>query len=337
MPEKLKLAVAGLVHDHVWDELERWRDTDRVDFVAAADPHGELTDRAREEFGVEHCFADTKAMFDSVHPDVVQICTSNAAGLAVVEQAAERGIHIVLEKPMAATLKQADRMLAATAAGDRIFLINWPFRWRPNTLHAWKLVEDGFVGDVFHATIRMAHKGPREFGCSDFFCDWLFDAEQNGGGAMIDYCCYGAVGFRHLFGMPNAVQAVSAMLTKTDINVEDNASITLIYDDRFAVTEASWSQIPSYHDMVFLGTTGTMWTEHGRLRFAREDGVPTDIPVEPLPDGQGSGPEMFLHCLDTGTTPPDVCDAKTCRDAQAILSAGQAAAESGSRIGCGGN
>lgn len=331
MANKIRLAVAGLVHDHVWDELRKWTATDRVDIVAAADPHEHLRERLGSEFAVDRLFATSAEMFDQCDIDAVQVCTSNVDGVGVVEEAAARGIHAVVEKPMAATLAGAERMLAAAENAAITLFINWPFRWRANVPHAWRLIQDGIIGDVFHARIRMAHKGPREFGCSNEFCDWLYDASQNGGGAVIDYCCYGAVALRYLFGMPNAVQAVAGRLTKNDIAVDDNAAITLIYDNRQAVTEASWSQIPSFHDSIFLGTTGSLWTYEGQIFVATENDR-REIDVDPLPAGEQTGPESFLKCLENGTPPADVCCPRVCRDAQEILQAGVDSNASGRRL-----
>lgn len=332
MAKKYRVGVAGLVHDHVWNELKKWAETGRVEIVAAADPNRPLLDRAAKEFGAAQLFDDADAMFENCDLDVVQVCTSNVEGPPVVEEAARRGIHAVVEKPLAANLQQAERMVQAAEKAGTILFVNWPFRWRAATPRAWEQVLDGAVGHVFHARVRMAHKGPREFGCSDYFCDWLYDAAKNGGGALVDYCCYGAAAFCHLFGRPQGVQGVAGRLVKEDIDVEDNAAIMLLYEKRFAVTEASWSQIPSYHDSIYLGTSGTLWTEEGKIRIAREDGKATEIPVEPLPEGRRSGPEMFLYCLESGEPPPDVCSASVSRDAQEILQAGLQAAQTGQRV-----
>lgn len=331
MPDIFRLGIAGLVHDHVWRELRLWAQTGRVEFVAAADRNGPLLERAAREFGVARVFDDPAVMLAECELDVVEVCASNAAGVGIVEAAAQRGVHAVVEKPLAATLQGAQRMLAAAEQAGTLLFVNWPFRWRAATPRAWELLRSGLIGDVFHARIRMAHKGPREFGCSEYFCAWLYDKEQNGGGALVDYCCYGAAAFRHLFGMPQAVQGVAGRLTKTDIAVEDNAAITLIYENRFAVAEASWSQIPACHDAVYLGTTGTLWTAGEQVFFADEHNR-RELPVEPLPQGRRTGPEYFLTCLDTGETPGDVCNARICRDAQEILAAGQVAAETGRRV-----
>lgn len=332
MPGAYRLGIAGLVHDHVWQELQHWNSTGRVEFVAVADPNPPLIERAVREFQIPQTFDDPRRMLEECELDVLQICTSNAAAGPIVEFAAERGVHTVVEKPLAATLEQADRMLSATEKAGTMLFINWPNRWRTPTKQAWDLVKAGEIGDLFSARMRMAHKGPREFGCSDYFCDWLYDPLQNGGGALVDYCSYGAVAFRYLFGMPNAVQAVAARLVKHDITVEDNAAMTLLYHDKFAFAEASWSQIPSYHDAVYLGTTGTLWTEDGHIRVSHSDGNKREIQVQELPDTEHDGPTCFLSCLEQGLQPPDVCSAQVCRDAQEILQAGLFAADSGTRV-----
>lgn len=333
MTEKIyRVGIAGLVHDHVWSELKNWVETGRAEIVAAADPNAPLRERMTTEFGVTSVFESTDKMFDQIAMDIVQVCSSNAGGVEIVEQAARRGIHAVVEKPMAATLEGADRMLSAAEDAGTQLMVNWPFRWRPATVQAWNLIASGIIGDVFHARIRMAHKGPREFGCSDYFCDWLYDAARNGAGALVDYCSYGAVAFRHLFGMPQSVQGVAGRLTKTDIAVDDNAAITLIYPSRILETQASWSQIPSYHDMEFLGTTGSLWTHEGRIFFGDEEHGQREIKVEPLPEEERSGPAYFIHRLDENRPPGDVCSASVCRDAQEILEAGLRSNESGRRI-----
>ena len=137
---------------------------------------------------------------------------------------------------------------------------------------------------------------------------------------------------RHLFGMPQHVQAVAGRLTKIDVPVDDNAAITLIYPDRFAVAEASWSQIPAYHDAVFFGTRATLWTKDGRLFVADESHGEQEIPVEKLPAGEQNGPVYFLNCLDEDREPGDVCSAAVSRDAQEILEAGLKSNASGRRV-----
>ena len=332
MPRRYRLGVAGLVHDHVWGELEKWQATGQVEVVAAAEPAADLQERVRAEYSCQMVFDNVGDMLDQAQPEIVQVCSSNAAGAEAAVLCATRGIPVMVEKPMAATLQQAEQMLQAADEAGSLLMINWPNRWRPATRTAWQLVAGGAVGQVFHARMRMAHRGPRKFGCSEHFCRWLYDPAQNGGGALIDYCCYGAAAFRHLFGMPQAVEATAANLATPEIPVEDNATISLIYPERQVLAEASWTQIPAYHDAVYCGTGGTVWTEEGRVWLATDEDNRREITVEPLPPGQQTGPEVFLNCLESGAEPPDVCSPALCRDVQEILSAGQLAAAGHTRV-----
>lgn len=332
MVRRYRLGVAGLVHDHVWNELDRWQATGRAEVMAAAEPAVDLQERVRADYSCQLVYSSVEEMLDQAQPEIVQVCGSNAAGAEAVLQCAARGIPVIIEKPLAATLEQAEAMLEAATKAGILLMVNWPNRWRPATVAAWELVQQGAAGEIFAARMRMAHCGPRKFGCSDHFCNWLYDPVQNGGGALVDYCCYGAASFRHLFGMPQAVEAISDNLATPEIPVEDNAAITMIYEKRRAVAEASWTQIPSYHDAVYYGTEGTIWTEEGRVWLATSEHSREEAPVKPLPEGRRTGPEMFLACLENGETPPDVCHPALCRDVQEILAAGQLAAARHCRV-----
>lgn len=333
MTTRLRVGVAGLVHDHVWTEMKYWLATQRAEIVAVADSHEPLRQRCRQEFGIETFFETPAEMLAEVPLDVVETCTANRDHADVVALAAGQGVHCKVEKPMAASLADAERMLTAADKAGTLLLINWPNRWRPNTTQAWRLVQGGAIGHCFSARMRMAHAGPRELGCSDYFCDWLYDASQTGSGALIDYCSYGAAAFAHLFGRPAAVQGVSARLVKEGLAVDDNAAITCLYENCFAVTEASWTQVPPYHDAIYFGTEGTLWTEEGRLWLATgRAGEREEVPVEALPAGRSNGAEMLLWCLDHDEQPPDTCHATTCRDAQEILECGLQSAQTGQRI-----
>ena len=70
MEKKLKLGAAGLVHDHVWHELDCWRRLPQVEFVAVADPHAELCERAVSEFGASRRYESAEAMLAAESLDV---------------------------------------------------------------------------------------------------------------------------------------------------------------------------------------------------------------------------------------------------------------------------
>ena len=218
--------------------------------------------------------------------------SSNSGGAELSVQAMERGLHVMIEKPMASTLEEADRMLEASRKHNVRLMINWPFAWWPQLQHAIRVANDGVIGSVWQVRYRAAHQGPEELGCSSYFCDWLFDPARNGGGALMDYCCYGANLARVILGNPESVSGTKASLCKTHLAVEDNAMVVMNYPNALAVAEGSWTQVgklTSYLTVIY-GTQGTLVVEPragGRLLLATEENpegreVPVPIPPKPL-------------------------------------------------------
>jgi predicted dehydrogenase len=337
MSESIRVGVLGLSHDHVWGNLEDLQQTEGVELVAAADDHPELLEKIRELYGCP-TYDDDVAMLDQEQLDAVFIYTDNAGGEELFAEAAIRGLPAMVEKPMAHSLAGAEAMLAAARQHDVRLMINWPFAWWPQMQHALEIVQRGDLGRIWQVKYRAAHAGPKELGCSEYFCDWLFDASRNGGGALIDYCCYGALLARVFLGVPNRVTGVSGRLVKEDILVEDNGILVMSYPGAMAVSEGSWSQIgklSSYITMIY-GTQGTLMMEPrvgGRLLLADEahpDGAPLDVPAPP--ESARTATAHFVHCLRTGEPFLPLCDDRHGRDAQEILEAGKHAAETGMEV-----
>lgn len=331
----IRIGVLGLTHDHIWDILPDARSHDDVRLVAAADPHQSLLGRVEAEFGCRP-YTSYETLLSSEELDAVFIYGDNAGGVELVEAAASSGLHVMIEKPLAASLKGADRIVKAVEDADVRMMANWPFAWWPQMQHALQLVADGAIGDVWQTRYRAAHAGPRELGCSEYFCDWLYDPKRNGaGGAFTDYCCYGAVLARAVMGMPSSVTAVAGRFVKDDIDVEDNGVLLMTYPHGVAVSEGSWTQIgklSAYVTMIY-GTTGTLMIEpgaEGRLFLATptdDDGSEVKVPV--VPTSRKCGVTHFVDLIQSGSEPLPFCQPDICRDSQAILEAGLRAANTG--------
>src|SRR5271154_2269817 len=140
MTKGSRFAVLGLTHDHVWDVLGQLRES--AVLVAAADAHWQLLDRVRAEHGCA-IYPDAAALLARESLDAVYIYADNAAGVLLTEQAAARGLHILTEKPLAADLAGAERMLAAVRRAGVRLMVNWPFAWWPQLQHALHLARSG--------------------------------------------------------------------------------------------------------------------------------------------------------------------------------------------------
>jgi predicted dehydrogenase len=338
-----RLVVAGLVHDHVWMMLPDFMKIPGVKIVGGADPNKPLRERLRKEFGVTSLFERPRDLFDQVDADGVLVCDSNAGGVPIVEAAAARGLHAMVEKPMAHTAEGARRMAQAAKKHKTKLMINWPLAWNASLVKALEMVRAGAIGHVFHARIHMAHQGPKEAGCSPYFWGWLYDAKQNGAGALVDYCCYGAAIMSSLWGKPKQVVGVTGNLVKPNFPVDDNAMVIGLWPKRTVLSQASWTQNPDFHDVLFLGVDGTLETVRGKLihthtkpnefsHWGADRLNRKEIKLAPLPAGSRNGPEHFVHCLRTNRPFKDLCSAETGLMAQEILTAGLKSDRSGKRV-----
>lgn len=338
---KLRIGVLGLHHDHVWGNLEELaRLSDQAELVGAADPHPELRDQYGAHYGGD-TFPEYEALLDAEELDAVYLFGNNRINEDLAVMACERGLHCLVEKPMASTLEGADRMLAAAEKAGGRLMINWPFAWWPQLQHAISLALSGDIGQLWQVKYRAAHEGPKELGCSEFFCEWLYDEELNGAGALMDYCCYGSLLAQVLLGKPSSVSGVKLNTgLKPDLKLEDNAILVMSYPTAIATTEASWTQIGKLtaYTTVIYGSEGTLMVEprHGASLFkatmAEPEGIEVSVP-QVAPELETASAH-FLHLIrNPETTPHTLCDAVHGRNAQEILEGGMIAAREGRSVG----
>ncbi len=337
MSDRIRIGALGLSHDHVWENLQTLVARDDADLVAAADLDEELRNKFTAEFD-RPVLDDPYELLNSVEVDAVYVFSSNHEGSQYAAEAAAGGKHVLIEKPMASSLHEADELLAEARRNDVRLMVNWPFAWWPQLQHALRLTADGTIGDVWQVKYRAAHAGPAELGCSPQFCEWLFDESLNGGGALMDYCCYGAVLARVLMGLPNRVTALTGRFCKENIIVEDNALLAMTYPRGMATAEGSWTQIgklTSYTTALY-GSAGTLLVEPragGRLFLATaDDPEGSEVEVPRAAAHLTNSAAHFVHGIRTGEPFQSLCQDRVCRDTQEILEGGLQSVEAGSEI-----
>ena len=334
MAETYRVGVAGLIHDHVWGMLRWWRELDGAELVAAADVNEPLLEKARSEFAVPKTYLSYAEMLDREDPDIVLVAMDNATTADVVEAAAAHGAHVMSEKPMSATLEQADRMIAACRKARVELMINWPTAWSPQVQTVDRLVREGAIGEVHKTKYVAAHQGPKEIGCTPYFYNWLYDPQLNGAGALMDYCCYGADMAAHWLGRPRSVIGVMDTLVKEDFPVDDNAVILMRYPQAYGIAEASWTQQggDGGANPAVYGSTGTLSVLGNRIRLGRVGKDPEWIEADRPAPGRRNGAEYLVSCLRAGTPVEGMCSAETSRTAQEILQRGLESARAGREI-----
>ena len=117
MAKKYRLGVAAMVHDHVWGELRHWAKQDDVEIVAAGDVNADLREKIQAQYNVPRVYESWQAMIENEDLDIVQAASENSVCADIVEACAAKGIHVISEKPMAAT-STASAHCSATATSS---------------------------------------------------------------------------------------------------------------------------------------------------------------------------------------------------------------------------
>jgi predicted dehydrogenase len=339
---RLNVGVLGLSHDHVWGNLAALAAGEHGRLAAVAEPDGQLRERFRALHGGVPVHEQFEALLERGDLDAVFIFSDNRTSAELGVRALGRGLPVMIEKPMAADLPGAQAMLAAARTARLPLMVNWPTAWRPALRHGLDLALDGAVGEPVQVSHRGGHAGPREFGCSPQFSEWLYDPKRNGGGALVDYCGYGAVLCRLVLGQPERVTAVTPAPRKPGLVSEDNAIAVLSYPRGLGLLEASWTQIggePAF-GMIVYGDRGTVIVHQprathegervgpGRVQLVTPSGSRVVEPP-PLPRDQRDGPTHFLWRLRTGGDVTDLCAPDIGRDVQEVIAAALRSSERG--------
>ena len=227
-------------------------------------------------------------------------------------------------------------MLAAAGEHGIMLMINWPTNWMPIYREAARMAAAGDLGRIYQVKHKGGHAGPEGIGCSEYFYDWLYDADLNGAGAYMDYSGYGANIVYEYLGMPTAVYAHAANLAQDFHTVDDNGLLLMKYERAMALVEASWTQTGHVPGTTQIGgEEGILVADYhaGDLILyddRNKDGRILNLP--PLVEGQRNAPEYFLHKVLSGEPIEGPSDPARCRNIQEVLQAGLMSMELGREI-----
>jgi predicted dehydrogenase len=276
----VRLGIAGLTHDHVNGILGRAGKGD-VEIVGISESNTELANRYARKFGLPQKLfhSDLASMLDAAKPEAVAAFGPISEHVRVVEACAPRGIHVMVEKPLSFSFDQAKEM-EGLAGRYRIHLLtNYETTWYASVHEAYRIVlGQNTIGEIRKIVVHDGHKGPREIGVSPEFFAWLTDPVRNGGGALIDFGCYGANLITWLMGgqAPLTVTAVTQRI-KPEIysKVDDEATIVLTYAKAQGIIQASWNWPIGRKDMEIYGRYGTVFApDRATLRVRPDESKP---------------------------------------------------------------
>lgn len=257
----VRVGIAGLSHGHVNWVFQRSQ-PDEIEIVGFAEADQELAERYRTRYSIApHLLFDSlETMLEVTKPAAVMAFGSVYAHSAVVEACAPRGVHVMVEKPLAVNSDHAVRMADLTRQHHIHLLTNYETTWYASNHAAYTIAcSERRLGALWKVVVHDGHWGPQEIGCSPDFLAWLTDPVLNGGGALIDFGCYGANLMTWLMegAAPLTVTAVTQQMKPALYpKVEDEATVILTYPQAQCVIQASWNWPYHRKDLELYGQTG---------------------------------------------------------------------------------
>ena len=323
-----RIGLIGLVHDHAWWYFERIADVPDAAITCAADANPPLLAKLQGVLELEDraLYADPKVMLEREKLDAVLIFAENSRHAELTELAASRGLHVMIEKPMASSVAEADRMIAAARKHGIRLMVNFPPFHMPLASALQRVIEENRIGRIWMMRVILGHSGPENF-CTPYFTEWLLDRRRNGGGAMMDFCIYGAAMLSWYFGRPDRVTAMSGTFVKPRLDAEDHGVILIRYDRRnlMAVIEGTWISIPDLMVVNLFGDKGSCFnsiedSSRFRIRLANAASV-QELETPGEPEGYKNAVWYFVEHVRTGKPFGGMTDPQIARGAHEILEA----------------
>jgi UDP-N-acetylglucosamine 3-dehydrogenase len=296
------IGCGGIAHIFHLPEMTQIPETE---FMLACDLREQRARLTAEKFGARGWVTDYKEALHREDVDAVIVATYHPAHARIACEALDAGKHVLVQKPMATRMEDADRLVetAARAEGKTYCL---PFLWTPEYEMAAAMIRSGDLGKLLQLRARTAHSGPegyyagtqKIFGESPETCPFFLKkvSEQ---GALFDMGVYSVAALTGLAGSAVRVTGCVKTLDK-NCEVDDTASVLMEMESgAAAVAETSWCQASAAEEMTVYGTEGTLmlnpW-QHTLRVYRKKPAEGWFEPKLPPPDGAAAH-RHFVECI----------------------------------------
>jgi glucose-fructose oxidoreductase len=351
--KKLKVVGLNFDHMHMGDLLRLCHEHPDVEIAGICDDDPARMGAAIANFQIppERVFTDPHRCLAATAPDFVILCPATARHAEYVELAAPYGAHLFVEKPFAATLAEADRMIAAAKKAKRLLAINWPLRWVPSHVTAHRLVQEGRIGALQEVHFYDGNRGPLWHTADKLQISptpamkresWFYK-KRRGGGSLLDYLGYGTTlgTWYHQGKKPLEVTAVVDRPRGLEV---DEHSITIAryacgltkFETRWGTFTDPWITQPQPKcGFVLKGEEGTIssYDYEPTIRVqSRAHPRGEEIPVDALAAPLQNPIQYFVHCLRTGRPLEGPLSPKIARIGQQIVDSAVLSAKLGRTV-----
>lgn len=329
-------------HMHMGDLLREVHEHPDAELAGICDREPRRMDAARTALGIpaDRVFSDVRACMSASRPDLVILCPATADHASAVEEIAAYGVDILIEKPFAASLRDADRMIAAARQHKIRLAINWPLAWYPPHVTTKRLIDEGVIGAVTEVHFYDGNRGPLYHLADKVVVSdedvrrakptsWWYKAAL-GGGSMLDYMGYGATLGTWFMGGEAPLTVTSVVDEPAGLEVDEHSITVCRYRTGLSKFETRWGTFTDPWTLqpqpkcgfVVVGTDGTIssydYEPHVGLQ-TRSHAEVRYLPVDVLAAPMRRPVEYVLHCKATGARIEGPLSPELCRTAQRIV------------------
>ncbi len=334
MAQKWRILGVDFDHMHMGDNLGMAYRHPGAEIVGLCDERPDRMAPAAQKFGVDssRCFHDYQEAMERCKPDLVLLCPATARHGDWVEKIAPYGAHILIEKPFAASLAEADRMIAAVKPGQRL-AINWPLAWYPPHRTAKRLLDEGRIGELLEVHFYDGNRGPLwhladkevttpEWVAAEKPKSWFYQRDA-GGGSLLDYLGYGTTLGTWYQGGRKPLEVTSVVDAPPGLEVDEHSITVARYAHGLSKFETRWGtftdpwtiQPQPKCGFVLVGSEGTIsnYDYEATVRIQTRDAPEgTVLPVDALAPPYQDPIQYMIHCIEqdeeiAGPLSPAVC------------------------------
>jgi predicted dehydrogenase len=237
----MKIGIMSLAHLHAEAYIGNLRAIPGVEMIGIADE-----DESRGQHFAKIFDAQLYPTYEAMlarQPDGVVVCSENSKHRFLVEMAAEAGVHVLSEKPLATTLADAQALLEVCRAAGVILMTAFPMRFSAPLLEVKTKLDDGSLGKVYGCNTTNQGQMPIHHR------RWFVDKELAGGGALMDHTVHLADVLRWYFEteVVEVYAQINHILHADTVDVETGGLIMLtMANGTFASIDCSWSKPLNY-------------------------------------------------------------------------------------------
>lgn len=317
-----KVAGINFDHFHMGDLLRMAAEHPRVELVGIADEQPGRMEEAVRKFRIprDRVFGDHAACLEKGKPDIVILCPAASKHGEWVKKVAPSGAHVMVEKPFAASLKEADAMVKAMPK-DRTLMINWPLQWVRSHRKAHDLVEAGLIGEVLNVWHFGGNRGPLWHGAdkeektaaqvaAEKPASWFYQ-KQHGGGSLLDYLGYGTTLGTWFQGGRRPLDVTAVVDQPPGLEVDEHSIVVARYAHGLSKFETRWGtftdpwtiQPQPKCGFIIAGSEGTIssgdYDDFVTVQTRRRP--KPQVVAAPELKAPGRNPvEYLIHCLERG-------------------------------------